>query len=177
MPFSRLPLDCQVLLLYSFSAQSCARALGPRRCEHTAVVLNGPCFSSSSYWYQCTYTTFVHSYVLVLGSWVYVYRTSVHVRTCTGTCTCTSVRTGQSVLYMPLDRLALRHLLLRSGCGPIIWLAQRGVLGSRPAVGLWLKVPVSRMDTGVRNTQQVPRRQWAEDSGDQGVVMSALIMT
>ena len=49
-------------------------------------------------------TTFVHSYVLVLGSWVYVYRTSVHVRTCTGTCTCTSVRNGQSVLYMPIGQ-------------------------------------------------------------------------
>ena len=80
-----------------------------------------------------TYTTFVHSYVLVLGSWVYVYRTSVHVRTCTGTCTCTSVRTGQSVLYMPLDRLALRHLLVRSGCASVTW---------QLSMGSWVRDPV-----------------------------------
>ena len=45
-------------------------------------------------------------------------------------CTYWSVCTNRQ-----LFRLAARRLLLRSGCGYVIWSAQRGVLGSRPVMG------------------------------------------
>ena len=52
----------------------------------------GRCCNSILYWYWYTYTTSTHSYALVLGSWMCVYRTYVHVRAGT-TCTYSSVCT------------------------------------------------------------------------------------